>query len=100
MLVVGAGVPDGKQGGAPLAISFLEARLPFGLMLEQHPSSLERGPDTQRESPKVRGIADLIEQAERGAIRKSPQAHQHFCPLPPTAIVFVSYGFVLFKFKF
>ena len=46
-------------------------------------------------SPKVRGIAGHIEQAERGAIRKSPQAHKHFCPLLPTAMVFVSYGFVL-----
>ena len=36
-------------------------------------------------SPKVRGIAGHIEQAERGAIRKSPQAHKHFCPLLPTA---------------
>ena len=52
-------------------------------------------PGTQRESPKVRGIAGHIEQAERGAIRKSPQAHKHFCPLLPTAMVFVSYGFVL-----
>jgi hypothetical protein len=37
-------------------------------------------PRTQRESPKVRGFAELfaghIEQAERGAIRKSPQAHK------------------------
>ena len=32
---------------------------------------------------------------ERGAIYKSPQAHKHFCPLLPTAMVFVSYGFVL-----
>jgi hypothetical protein len=46
-------------------------------------------------SPKVRGIAGHIEQAERGAIRKSPQAHKHFCPLLPTAMVFISYGFVL-----
>ena len=44
---------------------------------------------------KVRGIAGHIEQVERGAIRKSPQAHKHFCPLLPTAMVFVSYGFVL-----
>ena len=58
-------------------------------------SSIGRGPDTQRESPKVRGIAGHIEQAERGAIRKSPQAHTHFYPLLPTAMVFVSYGFVL-----
>jgi hypothetical protein len=43
----------------------------------------------------VRGIAGHIEQAERGAIRKSPQAHKHFCPLLPTAMVFVSYGVVL-----
>jgi hypothetical protein len=57
--------------------------------------SIGRGPGTQRESPKVRGIAGHIEQAERGAIRKSPQAHKHFCPLLPTAMVFVSYGFVL-----
>jgi hypothetical protein len=34
-------------------------------------------------------------QAERGANRKSPQAHKNFCPLLPAAIVFVSYGFVL-----
>jgi hypothetical protein len=54
-----------------------------------------RGPGTQRESPKVRGIAGHIEQAERGAICKSPQAHKHFFPLLPTAMVFVSYGFVL-----
>ena len=54
-----------------------------------------RGPDTKRESPKVRGIAGHIEQAERGAIRKSPQAHKHFCPLFTTGMVFVSYGFVL-----
>jgi hypothetical protein len=39
------------------------------------------GSDTQRESPKVRGIAGHIEQAERGAIRKPSQAHKHFCPL-------------------
>ena len=57
--------------------------------------SIGRGPGTQRESPKVRGIAGHIEQAERGAIRKKPQAHKHFCPLLPTAMVFVSYGFVL-----
>ena len=50
---------------------------------------------TQRESPKVRGIAGHIEQTERGFGRKSPQAHKHFCPLLPTAMVFVSYGFVL-----
>jgi hypothetical protein len=43
----------------------------------------------------MRGIAGHIEQAEKGAIRKSPQAHKHFCPLLPTAMVFVSYGFVL-----
>jgi hypothetical protein len=43
----------------------------------------------------VRGIAGHIEQVEREAIRKSPQAYKHFCPLLPTAMVFVSYGFVL-----
>jgi hypothetical protein len=36
--------------------------------------SIGRGPGTQRENPKMRGIAGHIEQAERGAIRKSPQA--------------------------
>jgi hypothetical protein len=50
---------------------------------------------TQRESPKVRGIAGHIEQAARGAIRTSPQAHKHFYSLLPTAMIFVSYGFVL-----
>ena len=75
----------------------------IGRVSVQHPAqdlsktdkSIGRGPDTQRESPKVRGIAGQIEQAERGAIRKSPQAHKHFCPLLPTAMFFVSYGFVL-----
>ena len=38
--------------------------------------SIGSGPDTQRESSKVRGISGHIEQAERGAIRKSPQAHK------------------------
>ena len=57
--------------------------------------SIGRGPNTQRESSKVRGIAGHIEQTERGATRKSPQAHKHFCPLVPTAKVFESYGFVL-----
>ena len=61
----------------------------------RRPTSIGRGPGTQRESPKVRGIAGHIEHAERGAVRKSPQAHKHFCPLLPTAMVFVSYGFVL-----
>jgi len=56
--------------------------------------SIGRGTDTQSESPKVRGIAGHIEQAERGAIRKFPQA-QALYPLLPTAMVFVSYGFVL-----
>jgi hypothetical protein len=44
-----------------------------------------------RESPKVRGFVGRIEQAERGAIRKSPQAHTHFCTLLPlpTAMAFV-----------
>merc|ERR1719329_1785856 len=41
------------------------------------------------------GIAGHIEQAERGSIHKSQQAHKNFCPLLPTAMVFVSYGFVL-----
>ena len=36
--------------------------------------SVGRGPGTQRESPKARGIAGHIEQAEGGAARKSPQA--------------------------
>jgi hypothetical protein len=40
-------------------------------------------------------VGGHIEQAERGAIRKSPQAHKAFCPILPTAMVFVSYGFVL-----
>jgi hypothetical protein len=57
--------------------------------------SIGSGPGTQRESLKVRGIVGHIEQAERGENRKFPQAHKHFCPLLPTAIVFVSYGFVL-----
>jgi hypothetical protein len=57
--------------------------------------SIGRGPGTQRESPKVRGIAGHIEQTERGFGRKYPQAHKHFCPLLPTAMVFVSYGYVL-----
>ena len=38
---------------------------------------------------------DHTEQAERGAIRKSPQAHKHFCPLLTTAMAFVSHGLVL-----
>jgi hypothetical protein len=50
---------------------------------------------TRVRRPKVRGIAGHFEQAERGTIRKSPQAHKHFCPLLPTAMVFVSYWFVL-----
>jgi hypothetical protein len=34
-----------------------------------------------------------IEQAERGAIRNSPQAHKHFCPLiPKTAMVLYHTG--------
>ena len=49
----------------------------------------------QRRFGLVRGTAGHIEQAERGAIRKSPRAHKHFCPLLPTAMVFVSYRFVL-----
>jgi hypothetical protein len=57
--------------------------------------SIGRGPGTQRESPKVGGIAGHIEQAERGTIRKSPQAHKHYNPLLTTAMVFVSYGFVI-----
>jgi hypothetical protein len=61
--------------------------------------SIGRGPGTQRESPKVRGIAGHIEQAERGAIRESPQARKHFCSLLPSAILFVSYGFVLVQVK-
>jgi hypothetical protein len=78
-------------------LSVAEAR---GTQTTTHPlsktdKSIGRGPDTQRENPKVRGIAGHIEQAERGAICKSPQAHKHFCPLQPTAMVFVSYGFVL-----
>jgi hypothetical protein len=40
-------------------------------------------------------IAGHIEQAERSAIRKSPQAHTHFFPLLPTGMVFVSQGLVL-----
>jgi hypothetical protein len=43
----------------------------------------------------VRGIAGHIEQTERGFGRNSPEEHKHFCPLLPTAMVFVSYGFVL-----
>ena len=61
--------------------------------------SIGRGPDTQRKSPKVRGNADHIEQAERGAISKSPKAHKHFCPLLPTAMVFESYGLAKPKYK-
>jgi hypothetical protein len=51
--------------------------------LSKTDKSIGRGPDTQRESPKVRGIAGHIEQAERGAIRKSPQAHKHFTHFYP-----------------
>jgi hypothetical protein len=42
-----------------------------------------------------RELAGHIEQAERGAIHKSLQAHKHFYPFLPTAMAFVSYGFVL-----
>jgi hypothetical protein len=52
-------------------------------------------PGVSGQSYLMRGIAGHIEQAERGAMRKSPQAHKHFCPLLPTAMVFVSYGLVL-----
>jgi hypothetical protein len=77
----------------------------IGRYSAQHPvwdlsktdKSIRRGPDTQRESPKVRVIAGHIKQAERGAIRKSPQAHKHFRPLLPTTTVFVSYRFVLVR---
>jgi hypothetical protein len=72
----------------------------IGRVPVQHPmedmsktdKSIGRGPDTQRKS---KSEGHCIEQAERGAIRKSPQAHMRFCPLLPTAMVFVSYGFVL-----
>jgi hypothetical protein len=62
---------------------------------KKHDRSIGRGPGTQRESPKVRGIAGHIEQAERGATRKSLQAHKHICPLLPPAMFFASYGFIL-----
>jgi hypothetical protein len=56
--------------------------------------TIGRGPDTQRESPKGRGIAGHIEQAERGAIRKFPQAQKHVCPLLlPTASQPIAMGF-------
>ena len=54
-----------------------------------------RGPDTQRESSKVRGIAGHVEQAERVETRKSPQAHENSNPLLSTAVAFVSHGCVL-----
>jgi hypothetical protein len=61
--------------------------------LSKTDKSIGRGPGTQRESPKVRGISGHIEQAGRGAIRESPQEHKHFAHFYPP--VFVSYGFVL-----
>ena len=76
-------------------------------MLEPHPATAPLEFDARqsfnhpfqvifkRILPKLRGIAGHIEQAERSAIRKSPQAHKHFCPLLFTAMVFVSGGFVL-----
>jgi len=40
--------------------------------------------------------AGHIEQEERGAIRTT-QAHKHPCPLLPTAMAFVPFGFILVK---
>ena len=71
----------------------------YKLKFIQTDRSIGRGPDTQRESPKVRGIAGHIEQAERGAIRKSPQAllptsthSSGFCII---RVDFFGFGFVL-----
>ena len=76
---------------------------PISVFLHRENWVLQRGrgrePDNQRESPKARGIAGHIEKAERGAIRKSPQAHKQVCPLLPTAMVFVSNGFVLVQVR-
>ena len=66
----------------------------------------DQTPREKVQKPKVRGIAGHIEQAERGAIRKSPQAHKHFSHFYPqqwllyyTGLCYTSLGVGFGKFR-
>ena len=59
----------------------------------------QRHAQLTREIETIDGVdAGHIEQEERGAIHIT-QAHNHTCPILPTAMAFVPYGFVLVQVK-